>query len=266
MMNVINQFLGFFEFTHVAWIWAVITVAVVSVIVLSVLHNAKLKAEAHNEQHHHKQKHIHTKRCVLGYTLTWSAFVLVVCMFVGSFVMLLHDWTTNDDRHLNVPEVANEFGIAPDTVYPFALGSRFAGTSGSGSMQSHFFTTSGSFKVSPSTGMSIGFQDDNSDKSYILEVPTSLITFEQRKDVEPTVQLIFNKDQYLDDTTRIVTYDSEHYALRNFLLRYNKLDSVGTNMMSDRINQGGLSMVVSQYVRGVRITLTPEQYQQILEG
>lgn len=205
---------------------------------------------------------------------TLYSWVTGVSLFlVGVVVVNVIAWSSSysgkQDRTATVSEVAGKFGLTSGSEYPLVLGSRIGGSKGEGSVSGGFFSISGSMSVQPATATSVNFQDGNA--SYILELPTSKITFVQDASHAPTVKLYLkNLDVHSsgldgsDGTSVVYSYGECRVTVVNFWLNCVKPTTATTIRLNDVVQRRGLSPVVADNFDSATVTLTPEAYKQLL--
>ena len=176
-----------------------------------------------------------------------------------------------------VSEVAQEFGFESGKSYPLVLGNRFAGTMGELHVSSGLFSVSADAKFTPGTATTVSFDYDG--KSYMLELPTDYITFVLKDDVEPSIKMSLNHadmqvggdpvmwkgvngEQTLVERELSPCQPAIHYLM--LLCDQEVLSKKVT--LGPIVKQRGLSRVVREYFDRAEITLTPEQYSQLLNG
>ncbi len=209
-----------------------------------------------------------SKRAELYAWLTGVSLFLVGVMVVNA-ISWSSSYDHKDDRTATVAEVVGKFGLTSGDEYPLVLGSRVSGSKGEGSVSGGFFSISGSMSVQPATATSVSFQNGNA--SYILELPTSKITFVQDANHAPTVKLYLkNLDVHSsgldgsDGTSVVYSYGECRVAVVNFWLNCVKPTTAVTVHLDDAVQRRGLSPVVADNFDSATITLTPEMYKQLL--
>mgnify|MGYP000843582907 FL=1 len=209
------------------------------------------------------------------YTKKWwvSAVGIMVVLYavvnamVYSASMISTPTPQDKTNSASVTQAASYYGLKSDTQYPLELGERFAGTSGNISFNGNFFFIHGSGSWTPATAVSIGFSSQ--DKSYILEIPMSKITFVQSSTANPSVNIHIDPNAIASNNYTIQNYYSACHARVSFGWWYchRALERSSLSVT----NSTGLSEVIqSAFVDNgdthVTITLTPEQYQLLLRG
>lgn len=202
------------------------------------------------------------------------AWLTGISLFLAGIVVVnVISWSSSysykGDRTATVSEVAGTFGLRSGSEYPLVLGSRVGGSKGEGSFSGNFFHISGSMSVQPATATSVSFQNGNA--SYILELPTSKITFVQDASHTPTVKLYLkNLDVHArgldgsDGTSAAYDYGECRVVVVNFWLNCVKPTLARTIHLDDAVQRRGLSPVVADNFDSATVTLTPEMYKQLL--
>ena len=190
-----------------------------------------------------------------------------------------YTWTAHhgQTREATIGEVVQHFGLKSGKVYPLALGGLIKGTSGDIDVSSGLFYTSVDAKFTPSQSVKIGFNDGN--KSYILELPNR-ISYTISETSEPSVRLwishagddfyYFNSasGKGVNGVDTLVEYDYTpcKQVWRNLVLQCEH-DVVGkTVTVGGTLESRGLIPIVQEYFDRAEITLTQEQYSQLLNG
>lgn len=163
-------------------------------------------------------------------------------------------------------QVTSHYGLKPDTQYPLKLGQRFAGTFGSMTVNGNFFFVHGNGSWAPATAISVGFASQG--KSYILEIPTSKITFVQSNEAKSSVSI--HIDSAVNAGHNYVVredYGSCHARVSFgwwYCHRTLEKSSISTtdNVSLPEVIQGAFT---DGHARAT-ITLSPEQYNLLLTG
>lgn len=165
-----------------------------------------------------------------------------------------------------IAQVTSHYGLKPDTQYPLKLGQRFAGTSGSMTVNGNFFFVHGSGSWAPATAISVGFALQGN--SYILEIPTSKITFVQSNEAKSSVSIHIDSDINAGHNY-VVREDYGSYHARVsfgwwYCHRTLEKSSISTtdNVSLPEVIQGAFT---DGHARAT-ITLSPEQYNLLLTG
>lgn len=168
-------------------------------------------------------------------------------------------------------EVAAHFGLESGKQYPLNLGSRFSGTSGHMSVSGGAFYVYGSGSWSPATAVSLGFKSLD-DRSWILEVPTSRITFIQEDGATPSMAV------NLGDEWAAGLGFAQVNAPAPCTVRFDygwwhctfPEGNTTTQSVLPEAEKAGLAPVVSQaFTQGgatAEITLTPQQFDALLKN
>lgn len=191
--------------------------------------------------------------------------VLFLIGLAGLNVMtLLGSSSSQGDRSARPAEVSEYFGLVPGQAYPMVIGDRIIGPSGSGWLSSGLFTVRGGFDIQPGSAVSVGFQHE--EKSYILELPMSGITFVQDEEAEPSIVVYLEEhSRYYSVTTDVsYTYGPCTFVLQDFLWMCHKETVSVEYSFFDEITRAGLAPVVADNFQSAVITLTPEMYAELL--
>lgn len=178
----------------------------------------------------------------------------------------LVSFNAQGERSATASEVAEQFGAKSDTAYPLQIGDRISGTSGVGSLSGGLFSISGSISMQPGSAVSVGF--DSNDWSYIMTLPTSSISFKKVPDAVPTMTLFFSDKAgyYPSETT--FTHGPCEWGFVNLLFQCVKPTTGSTVTLDKTTEVGGLAKFITDNpgaLTGVQITLTPEQYNQLVK-
>lgn len=171
------------------------------------------------------------------------------------------------DRSATIGEVSQQFGLTSGDEYPLVLGSRISGSSGSGSVSGNFFSIYGESSTQPATAISISFT--HGDASYILEIPTSKITF-KKSEGPSKVQLFLNDrdlyDGYAENpvASTTFTYGACRLVMVNLWLNCVKPQTSAKTTLNSAVQRQGLSPVVAKNLDSAIVTLTPSAYKQLL--
>ena len=172
--------------------------------------------------------------------------------------------------------VSEQMGLSSGNSYPLVLGSRTGGSSGetdvSTTLTSGLFsaraTTTMQSSSTPASAVSLGYTYEG--KTYILEMPTSRITFIQSEDGEPSVTIWLSGESTFDFGQKVY----EPYAATGCQWTFNNIlvmclwpDYNGpapTPTIDAHASDVGLAPVIQGGFDRATITLTPEMYRQLL--
>lgn len=203
-------------------------------------------------------------------TVFTGVFALLAAIVTGISAASTAIAATDTDMGASAADVSQEiFGLESGHEYPLELGSRLGGTSATITTSSGFFTAHTTVNLEASSILSIGFTSPDG-RSYILEVPTTSVTFDQDAAAEPTVVI------YLSDTR----YSSAEYSygtmvpvnqescdwIVNTVFPVCQRDKADWELQLHEYDEQHLTLaqVVTDNVESVDITLTPEMYNRIL--
>ncbi len=216
----------------------------------------------------------------VAYTFRSGAIVLTVLWLIGYAAVAGVTTLGTSAAHPRPPydaqvsnaEASEQLGLASGKTYDLVLGSRVGGSTGStnATLTSGLFsaraTVSGS--TSPASAISLGYTVG--EKTYILELPTSKVTFIQSEIAKPSVTLWleggsfdFGHRTYSDS----YPYKSCEWRFHNLLplCMWPSYDEWASKLV---INQAtydtGLAPVVGAGFQRAEITLTPAMYRQLL--
>ena len=211
----------------------------------------------------------------LGAILLWVigyGFVTVVVAGANTLSKPL----TPLNEPLTYTYVAAEMGFVSGQAYPLQLGGRTGGSAGetnvSTTLSSGLFsarsTSSMQGSTTPASAVSFGYTYEG--KTYILEMPTSRITFVQSDTQEPSVTVWLR-----DETTFAfgeIVYDE--YPVSECTWRFNNFiwmclwpdynEPGPTPSISQHAMDVGLAPVVMEGFDRATVTLSPEMYRQLL--
>lgn len=190
--------------------------------------------------------------CILGWLWSFTA---------------AHDSTRSYDEYSVIMGV-RAFGLESGKPYPLQIGERIPGTVGTGYFHGGVFSHGGSLQMQPGSALSVGFS--NATDSYILELPTNNMTFQQNTSGEYSVTLYIKKGSA---SQRPVGTTSVHTAVSDCRTVYKnfargpacKVTVTSTFELSDAARRSGLGALVhGSNVEGAAIKLSPALYKDIL--
>ena len=171
--------------------------------------------------------------------------------------------------------VAEQMGLVSGDTYPLMLGGRIGGSEGetdvSTTVTAGLFsagaTTTMQGSSSPASAVSLGYTYE--EKTYILEMPTSRITFIQSETETPSVIVWLRDEQTYDfGNAAYAEYSGDCiWGFNNILWtcrwpEYVETDPIPT--ISQNAFDVGLAPVVQGGFDRATITLTPDMYRQLL--
>lgn len=181
-----------------------------------------------------------------------------------------------DDQPLSNTQAAAELGLKSGESYPLLLGSRTSGSAGTTdvttSVRAGIFsaraTTSMQSSTTPASAVSLGYTTDG--KTYILEMPTSHITFVQSATAEPSVTLWLNDEESFDFGKRVYSGTPPtdcQWTFNNLLVmclwpEYTNVEP--TIVVDKQARDVGLGPIVTAGFVRAEIVLTPKMYRQLL--
>lgn len=193
---------------------------------------------------------------------------------------ITYSWTSHHGAttQATIGEVTQQFGFRSGKAYPLVLGNRFAGTSGDLHVSGGLFFVSADAHFAPATAVTIGF--DHNGKSYMLELPTSKITFIKSDEAKPSVKLwikhtrenfVYYNGSSKEGTGNIDTLVERGYtpcepSWHNLVLLCDHKMDRKTVTIGKTIESRGLSPIVQEYFDRAEITLTSTQYNKLLGG
>lgn len=158
-------------------------------------------------------------------------------------------------------DAAREFGLESNVEYELVLGSRFGGTSVEAESNSGLFFANSYISSKPASALSVGFV--HGDKSYILDIPVSKITFVQTQEKTPSVSLRISEVKFAGIDTRI-EYDNCNFSFVNLYALCSQPITRATYTLSEKVERRGLAPIVAAYLDSATVTLTHEMYDTIL--
>ncbi len=158
-----------------------------------------------------------------------------------------------------VHAVSSEFGLVAGQSYPVRLGSRVSGTQGAFFWGGIF--SGGSATMSPGTAISVSFT--NGSDSYILEIPTSKVTFSQTSSTSSTVRL-YLLNNWMDGAGEFKETSNSCETLIHSLVLLSRCDTSYAFHMDDDVRRRGLAPIVADNIDSATITLSPELYSRLL--
>ena len=203
----------------------------------------------------------------IGFFTKVIATMLVLYGIANAVLYPMSSFDTKTKRaSATIAQVTSHYGLESDTQYPLKLGQRFAGTSGSMAVNGNFFFVHGSGSWTPATAISVGFASQG--ESYILEIPTSKITFVQSNEAKSSVSIHIDSDINAGHNYVVREDYSSCHARVSFgwwyCHRTLEKSSVST---TDSVS---LPEVIQEaFTEGharATITLSPEQYNLLLTG
>ena len=174
--------------------------------------------------------------------------------FASSFSKTTSEYASGRD-------VAGTFGLQSDQDYPLVVGSRFGGSSVEATASAGVFSARAYVSSQPASAISIGFTYQN--KSYILEVPVSKVTFIQSTYAKPTVRMHLDSTAFLG-AQYLYKYSGHHCGVRNLWVVCLPKRVGAPLKVGPESQRRGLAPIVSDYLDSATITLTPAMYKEIL--
>lgn len=200
------------------------------------------------------------KEFILGAAFLFGCGVLVV-----NVVSVL---ISTDEKTLTYADgrvATKTFGLRSDKEYPLVVGSRIGGSSIASSAygSAGFFSARAYVRTESQPASAISVSFTVKEKSYILEVPVSKITFIQSTTAHPTVSMHINADTF-NGITYNYAYNGHRCGLRNFwFVCFPKLAQTNVEIDADTTRRG-LAPIVGDYLDSAVFTLTPAMYKEIL--
>jgi|GEM_PF-3657776 len=155
-------------------------------------------------------------------------------------------------------EAAAGFGFESGESYPVQIGSRIDGSAGEGYFYGGIFSNGGSISIQPGSALPVSFSDG--ERSYILEIPTSQVTFVQDASAESTSIELYLVDAVGD----FGKYTREcEPAILSLMLGTHCADDQTYENYEDT-QRRGLGPIVSDNFDSATIKLSPDLYQQLL--
>lgn len=199
---------------------------------------------------------------------------LVVATIANSFVFFVGKGS-GSQREATVTEVVQSFGLNSGASYPLVLGSRITGSSGDMKVSSGLFSFSANTTITPASATTISFEHNNT--SYMLELPTSKLTFVQSSSEKPSVRLyLLNGDvDYVtgsnaldannpDNAVVNRTFSPCQVVINSFLVTCVRQTLSTEVVIGSNITRRGLAPIVLSNFDSAVITLTPVMYKQLL--
>lgn len=211
-----------------------------------------------------------------------TAIALPIALILGlvGANAITYAWTAHHGKstQATIGEVTQQFGFKSGSAYPLVLGNRFAGTSGDLHVSGGLFFVSADAHFAPATAVTIGF--DHNGKSYMLELPTSKITFIKSDTTKPSVKLwikyagsdfVYYNGSSKKGTGNIDTLVERTYGpcdptWHNLVLQCDHEVANKTVTIGKTIESRGLAPIVQEYFDRAEITLTSAQYNKLLGG
>ena len=207
----------------------------------------------------------------------------LVLWFVGYGVVTgIANMTNGSQANTNPPRsipltstyVAGQMGFDSGKQYPLLLGGRTGGSTGELSTTVHagFFSATATVQNSTAPASAVSLSYSYEGKSYILELPTSRVTFVQSETATPsaTIWLSGAQDYKLGEAK----VDESKYPYRSCEWKFNNLLFMclwpsykwpaPTPVINQHVLDVGLAPVVADSFDRAQITLTPEMYRQLL--
>lgn len=206
----------------------------------------------------------------------WLAGYAVVTLIVIVFSSPAKPWTPQNEP-LPYTVAAEQLGFVSGEEYPLVIGERVGGseegTNVSTTVRAGLFSARATtvLQSSSSPASAVSFSYTHEDKSYILELPTSRITFIQSDTQDPSVTIWLN-DEATYDFGESVYPAYEHTActwtFNNILVMclwpsYDR-DSGMSPVLTQHTRDVGLAPVIQASFDHATIVLSSETYKQLL--
>jgi hypothetical protein len=194
------------------------------------------------------------RRPLLQALTAWLAIVI----FAGGVFNGIVYAASSDGKTVLVGSLSESFGLKSGQTYPLELGERLGGSVVTARRGFVSFT----IRSQPTSALSVSFTSPDN-KSYILELPVSKLTFIKTTDAEPQMMLRLNSNMNL-------LGDYETVDQPPCKLGIEALMTVCRRTVTERlvpkegIMERGLSPIVMDYLDSAEITLTPEMYDRVL--
>lgn len=205
------------------------------------------------EAHQYKQRSQSTRRA------QW--IIPIVLFLIINFSGALSGMVATSSTSVKVNDAAQSLGLTSGKEYPFEVGSLSIGVAGT--IQGGFLGFDG--QVQSASTLKVGFTSETGN-SYLLEIPTSVMTFRQVPGTQPSMILNLKDEFFQEPRYTKADYSPCHWTLNNLWLVCKKELKPGTPTIPKDIIDSGLAPLVSKYILGATITLTPEMYQELLNG
>lgn len=168
-------------------------------------------------------------------------------------------------RDADSSDAAKVFGLESGKAYPLVLGNRLGGPAMEATARSGFFSASVSISITPASSVSVSFTHE-SDK-YILDLPTSSITFHSSVTTPPSVTIFLDHDgdygQMAEEKKGPCKFMIESgFAVCHQVVIYTATPAT----LGPATMRQGLGPIVQHGFVSAQITLTPEQYNGVLGG
>lgn len=208
-----------------------------------------------------------------AYRITTGVILSACCIVLFVAYAISHDTNGTHKEHLTMTDALQGFGIENDVEYPVEVGSRFDGSSGSMSVSGGLFSIDGSGAWSPATGLSLGYEYDN--RSTIMEIPTQSVIFEKSDAIShSTIVLrmdVGDESSWNAPVLKGAMFERACSGGNVFIFREAHCEYTVDNQQAVRESSISLSKIISENFRDhpgstAIVTLTPEQYDQILHG
>lgn len=195
-----------------------------------------------------------------GIAAFFGTFVgLVLVVNLASFG-LAHSY---QPQEAGAADAAKVFGLESGKTYPLVLGERLGGTVMTVSASAGFFSARASASGKPASSVSVSFTHGSN--SYILDLPTSQITFHQSKTAPPTIAIYLNKN---GDYGTMVTkthpcnklgIESGFMSCRRIVTHVATPQTLGSAQM-----RRGLGPIVQEGGDSFVVTLRSDQYERLV--
>lgn len=163
-------------------------------------------------------------------------------------------------------DVSAAMGLKSGNEYPLTMGSRVGGSSVEAAAGAGIFSARAYVNAKPASAVSLGFTVG--EKSWILEVPVSAVTFIQSGTEKASVRMVLT-DAMINrgvSSTEVRTFGPEKCHLHNLFLvcPRDTLSSKTIVKPGNDLVRKGLPPIVNKYLDSAVITLTPAMYKDVL--
>lgn len=204
---------------------------------------------------------------------TFRMVSVVVCVVVFAAGFATVSWFTsrNFDKETSLHDpsardVSVAMGLESGKEYPLIMGSRVGGSSVEAGASAGIFSARAYVNTKPASAVSLGFTVG--ERSWILELPVSAVTFIQSDVEKASVRMVFADTEIYRDvsSTKVRTFGPTKCHLHNlfWVCPRETLSSEITVKLGESTARKGLPPIVSEYLDSAVITLTPAMYKDVL--